>query len=792
MRTIVFFIFIIIGFNVYAQIRISGYISDKDTGERLIGANIYEINSKTGAVSNQFGYYSFLLHNTNFCELRVSFIGYQTVNVKFNLKRDTVINFSLNSNISLQEVVVTAERSIEKRSEMSVVEIPIQQLKTLPMLAGEVDIIKAMQLMPGIKSGSEGQSGMYVRGGSHDQNLILLDDVPIYYINHLGGFVSVFNPDAINNLKLYKGGFPARYGGRLSSVMDVRMKDGNLNKRKTNITFGLISSKFQTEAPIKKDTSSYIISGRRFMYDLFSRPITWLVNDKHSMGYTFYDLNIKLNYKFSEKNRLFFSFYMGNDKILTRKKDREDGEKELMENKGKWGNLLFALRWNHIFNNHFFGNITTYYTKYNYLSAFKFKNEKIDKISEVHYNFSSGINDYCVKSDFEYYTSNLTIRFGSKHVYHIFKPNTGFIKQRGFSNIDSSFNVKKYYAFENSLYIENEMKIGKNINFNIGAKANFYSIENKHYSNIEPRFLTNLNIPKYFALKASYCKMIQYVHLLSYSGAGLPADLWMPTTQNVPPQHSDLFAAGISKSLFNNAIELSIETYYKTMNNLIDYSAGESFAGNNTKNWEQLIEIDGNGKSKGIELLIQKKQGKFNGWIAYTLSKTTRQFDNLNLGREFLYTYDATHDFAITGNYYFKENLYFSLTWVYTSGRAVTMPNEHYTSIRLLHNQNITENIIPDYERISYTSYYEKNNVRMHPYHRLDLGLTYKKNKRKSERIWSFSIYNAYNRQNPYYYYTTIDKVEDVNGNETNEYKKNTYARSLFPVIPAISYTIKY
>lgn len=778
--------------NVFSQTNISGYVYDKETGERLIGANIYDINSKCGTITNQFGYYSVSLKGNAFCDLRISFIGYNTAKIKFELKQDTTINFGLSSNITLQVVEVTAERSIEKRTEMSVVEIPIQQLKTLPMLAGEVDIIKAMQLMPGIKSGSEGQSGMYVRGGSHDQNLILLDDVPIYYINHLGGFVSVFNPDAINSLKLYKGGFPARYGGRLSSVMDVRMKDGNLNNRKTNITFGLISSKFQTEGPIKKDTSSYMISGRRFMYDLFSRPITWLTNDKQSMGYTFYDINAKLNYKFSENNRLFFSVYLGNDKILTKKNENDNGEREFMKNTGKWGNQLIALRWNHIFNNRLFGNITTHYTRYNYLSEFQFKNEQIDETSEIHYNFSSGINDFCVKSDFEFYIPNFTVRFGSNHVAHIFKPNTSFIEQSGFSVIDSVFNTKKYYALENSLYLENEIKLGEILNFNIGAKATVYSIESKNYTNIEPRLLTNIIIPDWFAIKASYCKMIQYVHLLSYAGAGLPADLWMPTTQNVPPQNSDLFALGISKSIFKNTVELSVEAYYKTMSNLIDYSEGESFVGNNTKNWEQLIEINGIGKSKGVELLLQKKQGKLNGWIAYTLSRTTRQFANLNLGREFLYTYDATHDFAITSNYYFKKNLYFSLTWVYTTGRAITMPNEHYTSIRLKPNQNLTENTIPDYERISYRTYYEKNNVRMHPYHRLDLGLTYIKTKRKSERIWSFSIYNAYNRHNPYYYYTTIDKVEDANGNETNEYKKTTYARSLFPIIPSVSYTIKY
>lgn len=768
MKALLFFILCAISVNIYSQARLSGYVFDNETGERLIGANIFDINSKKGTVANQYGYYSVSLKSDSSCQLRVSFIGYKTIVLNLELKQDTVINFRLSPSITLNEVEVSAERPIEKRTEMSVIQIPVQQLKTLPMLAGEVDIIKAMQLMPGIKSGNEGQSGMFVRGGSHDQNLILLDDVPIYYINHLGGFVSAFNPDAINNLKLYKGGFPARYGGRLSSVTDLRMKDGNLNSRKSIVTIGLISSKFQTEGPIKKDTSSYMISGRRFMYDLFSRPITWLLNDKQSTGYTFYDINAKLNYKFSQNDRLYLSVYFGNDKIITKKNKNDNGEREFMKNVGKWGNQLVALRWNHVFNDRLFGNITSYYTRYNYLSDFQFKNEQINENNAIQYKFSSGINDLCIKSDFEFYIPNITVRFGSNHVSHVFKPNVNLIKQSGFSEIDSVLNTKKYFALENSLYIENEISFSEIVNFNIGAKATIYSIENKHYRNIEPRFLTNVNVLGRFALKASYCKMIQYVHLLSYSGSGLPADLWMPTTEYVPPQNSNLFALGVSKSMLNNAIELSVEAYYKTMSNLIDYSEGESFAGNNTKNWEQLIEIDGTGKSKGIELLVQKKQGKLNGWIAYTLSRATRKFDNLNLGREFIYTYDATHDFAITSNYYFKEHLYFSVTWVYTTGRAITMPNEHYSSIRLQHNQNLTESEIPDYEIVSYRTYYKKNNVRMHPYHRLDLGLTYIKTKRNSERIWSFSIYNAYNRHNPYYYYTTINKIDG-----TDEYKKN-------------------
>ncbi|MBI9069620.1 MAG: TonB-dependent receptor [Salinivirgaceae bacterium] len=770
---------------------IGGYIIDKETGEKLIGANVYDRISKNGTATNAYGYYSLYIDTTN-AILQISYIGYATEVFSHKLTKNT--SFQLKSNTSIQEVVVIGKKAIEQRNEMSVAEIPMKQLKTLPMLAGEVDIIKAMQLMPGIRSGNEGQSGMFVRGGSHDQNLMLLDDVPLYYINHLGGFVSVFNPDAINSLKMYKGGFPARYGGRLASIMDVRMKDGNLKKRQSNITFGMISSKFQTEGPIKKDTASYMISGRRFMYDLFSRPITWLINDKHSKGYTFYDLNAKFNYKFSDKNRLFLSLYMGNDNILSKKKTKENGEKEQMSNQTKWGNHLLALRWNHVFNQRFIGNITANYTNYRYASEFKFLSNYENESKESSYLFSSGISDFCIKSDFELFFKNYTIRFGSNQVFHTFSPNRTYLKQEGYVNIDQNFNTQTYQALENSIYLENDISVGQYLGFNIGVRALSYAALQKQYNNLEPRILINFNIPHLFSIKASYARMQQYVHLLIYSGAGLPGDLWMPTTKEVPPQKSELISLGIAKSMLNQQLELSVEAYYKKMNDLIDYQDGASLSGNNTKNWQQLIETGGKGYSKGIELLLQKKQGKINGWLAYTLSRSTRQFEHINKGREYIYTYDATHDFSITSNYYFKDNLYFSASWVYTSGRAITLPNQQYQTLRLMPNNTNPNEVIaePEFELVKISTYNEKNNIRMHAYHRLDLGLTYIKQKKKTERIWCFSIYNAYNRQNAYYYYTTSVAVKDENGNDTDVSEKKTYQRSLFPFIPSVSYSINF
>lgn len=797
MRTILVFLLICIVSITKSQ-TISGYITDSDSGEKLIGANIYCATQNIGVATNKFGFYSLKLKNSKPTILRISYIGYEIKEIKLASFNDTLINIELSSNNAIEEVLVIANTPIESRTEMSVAEIPIKQLKTLPMLAGETDIIKAMQLMPGIKSGSEGQSAMLIRGGSHDQNLMLLDDVPLYYINHLGGFVSVFNTDAINSIKLYKGAFPARYGSRLSSIMDIRMKDGNLKKRQTTLTIGIISCKFQTEGPIKKDTSSYMVSARRFMYDLISRPVTWLTNNKHALGYTFYDLNAKFNYKFSDKDRIFFSFYNGNDKIISQKRESDKYEKNVMKNNSKWGNLLLATRWNHMFNNHFFGNVTANHTKYRYNSTFSFLSEdKNDpnELFETSSDFYSQINDYCLKSDFEYHFANYTLRFGSNSIYHVFKPNITHINQTGYSNVDSSYNNIYYNAVENSLYIENDFSINEYLSFNIGLRGINYNIDGKNYRNYAPRALMNIKIPKLFSIKASYSKMYQYVHLLTYSGGGMPADLWMPTTSNVAPESSVQYTLGIAKSIFNQNFELSAEGYYKEMSDLIAYKEGIGYSGSSTDNWDQLIETNGIGTSKGIELLLQKKQGKFNGWLAYTLSKSTRQFANINQGKAYLFTYDATHDFSVTGNYYFKDNLYASFTWLYTTGRAITMANEKYNTLRVV---NYTENYPynptdePRADEITISTYNELNNIRMEPYHRLDLGLTYKKHKRKSERIWQFSIYNAYNRLNAMYYYTESKAILDNEGEETGEYENQTYKRSMFPFIPSVSYTIKF
>ncbi len=688
--------------------------------------------------------------------------------------------------VSSEEVKVSAY-SIEEKAQMSTISIPMEQLKTLPVLAGEIDIVKAMQLLPGIKPGHEGTSAMYVRGGSHDQNLLLLDDVPLYNINHLGGFVSVFNPEAINSFTMYKGAFPARYGGRLSSVLDVRMKDGNMKKRHTQATLGMISCKLQTEGPIKRDTASYMISARRFMYDLISRPVSWLINDKRSSGYTFYDLNAKFNYKPTENDRLLLSFYSGDDKSFTKKTEKEGGGKTEMQNKAKWGNTLLALRWNRILRKDLFSNITANVTQYRYRSSFRYTDadeKSHEEYFKIEYNFYSKVNDFALKYDLSYFPfQNYNIRIRGGHTAHHFTPSHTAIYQS-----DSHFNtdeLTKYRSTEHMGYIENELSLWNVIKVNPGIRAVLYDAGGKTYKSADPRMLLSINLPRLFAVKASFCRVHQYTHMLTYSGQGLPSDIWLPVTESIPPQQSEIQAFGIAKSVAH-ALELSIEVYRKEMSKLISYKEGAALIGSSFERWDEIIETGGKGYSKGLELLLQKKEGRARGWIAYTLSESTRQFDNINGGKTYPYIYDVKHDFSISGNYDIKRNLTLSATWLYMTGRALDYPNTMYRTSQI-DLWDVSEN--PEINQWSVASNPAKNSLRMHPYHRLDLGLSYSKQKKKSKRIINLSLYNAYNRANPYYYYMDRKETKDEYGQSSGQSEKVIIQRSLFMIMPAISYT---
>lgn len=758
------------------SISISGSVTDYETGEKLIGVHILDLISGKGAVTNSFGFYSLTLSSTDSARLKFSYIGYNSLEEDIMTNSNQTLNISLSYGNTLKGITVfgTKEEPIEQRNEMGVLRIPVKQVEILPAIGGESDILKALQLMPGIQSGNEGSSGIYVRGGSPEQNLVILDDVPLYYVNHLGGFVSTFNTDALNSVKLIKGGFPAQYGGRLSSVLDIRMKEGNMKEFKGTGMIGMIACKLSVEGPIKKDTTSYIISFRRFMYDLITKPLSKIVFDGVGIGYTFYDFNVKVNHRISEKDHLLFSFYSGDDSFSFKSKDKYQTQNTLQKSKVQWGNLLSAARWNHIYNHKLFSNLTLSYTQYHYnnehTQTFKSANFK----DEFYNSYKSGINNFNTKIDFEYFQSSyFKMKFGYSGIYHTFKPGETRLKTIGdqISQNDTVFGNYYLNALENSVYLENDIFINKRIGANIGARITSYYVNDTVFFFPEPRVLVNYLTDKSYSIKASYSRMQQNIHLLSNSGTGMPTDLWLPTTRKIIPEKADQFALGFAKSLKDNMFELSIETYYKSMKNLISLKEGSSFSGV-LADWENSVENDGIGVSYGIEFFIQKKSGRTTGWIGYTLSKTTRQFENINNGKPFNYKYDRTHDISVVWSYKLNENSDVSATWVFGTGNAFTLATGSYYII----NEDELEEI-HHYDGV--------NTFRMKPFHKLDIAINFKKQKKWGLRVWNFSIYNVYNRQNPYYYYYL-----NVDNYGTTE--KKLYQQSLFPFIPSVSYAFKF
>jgi len=781
-KKFLFFLIILLNLSAIAQkTTISGYVLDKQTGEKLIGANILIKNTSKGAVANNFGFYSLSVNNSDTINLIISYIGYKAQNKTIIAQQNQKINFYLESSTEIDAVTVTATKPIEQRTEMGVVEIPMKQLELIPTLGAEADIMKAYQLMPGVQSGNEGGSGLYVRGGSPDENLILVDDVPLYYVNHLGGFISVFNADAINSVKLIKGGFPARYGSRLSSVMDVRMKDGNMKEFHGNVSMGIITSKIALEGPIKKDKASFFISARGMPWELIYRPFTALTTGYVSMGYNFYDINTKLNYKISSKDRIYFSFYKGDDNAVVKLIDLYDisGQKGNMTL--RWGNTLGAFRWNHLFNQKLFSNTTVAYTKYRYTTEYNFGDRgEQDKFFQ---QFSTSINDITLKSDLEYSaTNNYKIIFGFNSIFHDFSPgNTKYsITESGQNIMDTTINYANLQVPENRIYVENIFEIGKFVSGNIGLHASHYFVEHTNFYSLQPRLLLNFMPTRKISFKASYSEMQQNVHLLTSSTITMPMDIWIPATKEIKPSKSKQIAAGVYKSFGKGQYEFSLETYYKTSDNLIAYKEGTSFGGI-AKNWAEKIETGGTGTSYGLEILLQKKQGKTTGWLAYTYSRTERQFENLNNGKKMPFKYDRRHDISLVVSHRFNKNIDLSGTWVYGSGYPYTLPigkyemvNEGASNISRYNEQNMW------YDETVFI-YADRNTYRMRAYHRLDVGMNFRKQKKRGTRTWTISVYNAYNRQNPYYYYTKIKNN-----------KVQLYQQSLFPIIPSISYSFKF
>ncbi|MBN1116773.1 MAG: TonB-dependent receptor [Bacteroidales bacterium] len=791
------------------KVIVRGTIEDLNTGERLIGVNVYNEESNTGSASNKFGFYSIYLTKTDSVTILFSYVGYNSQKLKLAIKQDTVVNISLLPNLEIAEVQVISAKKIETKPEMSKVDLSIKDIRMLPTAIGETDVLKAYQLMPGIQGGLEGSSGLYVRGGSPDQNLFLLDDVPLYNVSHMGGFVSVFDISVLKKVDFYKGGYPARYGGKLSSIVDIRLKDGNIKKIGGEYSLGTVLTKIMLEGPISKDKSSFILSVRRCNFDLLTFAQSKLfpdpLNPNDYWGYNFYDLNLKLNYKVTNKDRLFVSSYVGNDNLKFITKEARNSSESLqysVDERLRWGNKMFSTRWNHIYSNALFHNISLSYSQYKFKTSYDYQSEDLlaDENSEQEkFIFLSGIKDLNIKIDYEFLLKKNIIRTGIASTFHNYTPTyTSLINT--FSNpilgdtiIEAPIVNTKLYTVESSAYFELQSEITDKLQTNIGTFLSLYNTMDKAYFIPQPRILFIYNFIPSCSFKASFCKMQQYTHLLTNSGAGLPTDLWIPSTSNIKPEISNQIAVGLVHTSEKN-IEISFESYYKKFEDLIEYKAG-TILFQDAEDFANKIELGGTGSSKGIELLIQKKSGIFSWWIAYTLSKSERRFENLNNGKSFPFKYDRLHDISLVGNWIIKPGIKFSATWVYTSGYAITLPTKKYQN-PIMGNTNSDDPNYP-YTIIDVHIYNGKNRYRMPSYHRLDIGFQFSKHINKGERTWSLGVYNVYNKQNAYFVYfkqssPKMIMQEDGSLIQVRDKSLKLYQMTLMPIFPYCSYSLSF
>jgi hypothetical protein len=762
------------------KLTVHGTVKDKTTGEALIGAAILNMPTDEGTTSNNYGFYSLTIRKDS-VQLRISFVGYSPTTIKLFLSKDTTINIGLESSNILQEVVVTgnADDEIQNTTRMGTIDVPVETIKAVPAILGEVDVLKVLQLLPGVQGGTEGSSGLYVRGGGPDQNLILLDGVPVYNASHLFGFFSVFNADAINHVELIKGGFPARYGGRLSSVIDINMKEGNNEKIKGEGSIGLIATRLTVEGPIKKNKSTFIISGRRTYLDILARPlIRKETNGDGMFGYYFYDLNAKVNYTLDQKNRIYLSMYSGDDRAMGEGEEKYSEGNEVWKSQSEaalyWGNVTTALRWNSILTKKLFSNVTATLSRYRFGIGAKAKETYInpDTTTVQYYGnqYNSGIRDLALKFDFDFLpTPRHFIKFGAHATRHLFTP--GVLSYRETEIPDTTVGAKKIFADEFAVYFEDDILISNKLKLNVGLRSSAFHVDDVLYHSVQPRVALRYLVSANLSMKASYAQMTQYIHLLSNLGIGLPTDLWVPSTKIVVPEQSYLLSAGGAYNL-KKEFEFSIETYYKKMDGLIEYQEGASYL-NIESDWQTKVE-SGSGTSYGAEFFVQKKQGKWNGWLGYTLSWADRKFPFLNGGKTYPYRYDRRHDVELVLNYKFKPNKEFSFTWVYATGSAVTLPRLKYPQYEQQPHYGFYGNTIKYYGGI--------NNFRMNAYHRLDIGYTTTKKTKWGERSWNIGLYNAYSRPNPFF----IDIGYDKNHN------RKFIQYSLFPIIPSIAYRFKF
>lgn len=753
---------------------VSGRITDAENGETLIGATVEAVGLQKGNVSNEYGFYSFTLPaSTDSVTLRFNYLGYEPA-----LRRIKPAAGGITLNVALQpqgsvldEVVVTAN-SLEdkvKSTEMSVMTLSAREAKALPALFGEVDVLKILQLKPGVASGSEGTTGIFVRGGGGDQNLIVLDEAVVYNPNHLFGFFSTFNSDAVKDMKIYKGGFPAQYGGRLSSVIDVRMKEGNNKDYDVTGGIGLISSRLTVEGPIQRDKSSFIVSGRRTYADLITRGINRANADNPDYNpipdYYFYDLNTKVNFTLSEKDRLYLSGYFGRDVFTF--------QNETFNFLFDWGNATGTTRWNHVYGPKLFSNATFTFSDYRY----RIRNA----LQGFSFSLGSNVIDANTKVDFYYQPNNQhTIRFGANATYHEFQ-----VARLKFGSDDGRINFESGQGFdgmEYGLYFSDEWAATDRLKVNYGARLSAWQNNPAFYANFEPRVAANYSLTDNWSVKGSYARMNQYVHLLASSGLSLPTDIWYPSTERIKPEVSDQIAVG-TQYLFNKKWLVTWEAWYKWLQNQVDFIDGAELFGNNELEGELAI---GKGFAYSpLELEIEKKEGRLTGWIGYTLAWVQRgEFEDINGGAYFPPRFDTRHNLSIVAMYELARKWQVTATWVYTSGYVTWLPLGRFTF------QDVPgapfQPVVPVYG--------DRNTFRYPAYMRLDLGIVYKWKTRRSEQDLTLSIYNATDRRNPYFIYIEPELEKVGQDGVTIEVPTAIRAKqvSLFPVLPSLTWNFKF
>lgn len=759
---------------------INGYVKDSATGETIIGAAV-SYGDRGIVNTNQYGFFSLTLDEGNY-NFTISHVSYFSRTVNLTLTQDQQLDiFMISKSAALSEVVVFSRKKDGnvRTAQMGKIDLSIEQIKSVPSLLGEVDILKTMQLLPGVRNAGEGNAGFYVRGGGPDQNLIMLDDAVVYNTAHLFGFFSIFNPDAIKNTSLIKGGMPAQYGGRISSVLDIAMKDGNVNEFAAEGGLGLIASRLSVQGPIVKDKSSFIVSGRRTYVDVIAKPFINKESDFYGSGYYFYDLNAKVNYRFSPKDRLFLSGYFGRD-VFTFNNAKRSFNANI-----PWGNTTATLRWNHVFSPKLFANTTLVYNDYKFKFGASQNNFEIE--------LASGIRDGNAKIDFDFYPApRHKVKFGGQTTYHKFVPNV--LTGRQDTTVFNPGNEDIKYALENAIYIQDDWDLSDKLKINYGVRfSNFSQIgpytsyvrdadqnktdsttygnfeKVKTYTGIEPRFTARYTVNESTALKASLTRNMQFIHLVSNAGTTLPTDLWVPSSIRVKPQLSWQYAAGIFKNFANNTYEASVEMYYKSMQNQIEYKEGYQPG-------LQDPEVDfvfGKGWSYGSEFFINKVNGRLTGWVGYTLSWTWRKFPDLNEGIKFPAKYDRRHDMSVVATYELNPRWRLGGVFVYGTGNATSLPERFY-----IINGVLTQ----EYSTI--------NKYRLDAYHRLDLSATWSplpKKQRKVKSHWVFSIYNVYSRMNPYFVYF------DQSGSALDgSLRIEARQVSLFPILPSVTWNFSF